>query len=145
MFFYHVMFFCCFVTSARDSACRNSPELVLGGGAGQGRAHSLLAAPIQVLDHPGKADVQQPDLTIQVVHLLLQAAVAVPPPVKAHGARHEVDGHHKAQGQHGVLGVALVFLQDVDAGQGEQGHSGDPEEAAEEHVQEVKEESQEER
>lgn len=108
-------------------------------------AGSLLAAPVQVLDDPGKADVQQPDLAIQVVHLLLQAAVAVPPPVKPNGARHEVDGHDEAEGQHGVLGVTLVLLQDVHAGQREQRHPGDPEEAAEQHVQEIEEESQEQR
>lgn len=105
----------------------------------------MLTAPVQVLDHPGKADVQQSDLTIQVIHLLLQAAVAVSPPVKANRPRHEVDGHDEAERQHGVLRVALVLLQDVHAGQREQGHSGDPEEAAKQHVQEIEEESEEER
>lgn len=105
----------------------------------------MLAAPVQVLDHPGKADVQQSDLTIQVIHLLLQAAVAVSSPVKPNGPRHEVDGHDEAEGQHGVLRVALVLLQDVHTGQGEQGHPGDPEEAAEQHVQQIEEESKEKR
>lgn len=108
-------------------------------------AGSLLTAPVQVLNHPGKADVQQSDLTIQVVHLLLQAAVAVSSPVKPNGPRHEVDGHDEAERQHGVLRVALVLLQDVHAGQREQRDPGDPEEAAEQHVQEIEEESKEER
>lgn len=105
----------------------------------------MLTAPVQVLNHPGEADVQQSDLAVQVVHLLLQAAVAVSPPVKPNGPRHEVDGHDEAEGQHGVLRVPLVLLQDVHTGQGEQGHPGDPEEAAKQHVQEIEEESKEQR
>lgn len=88
----------------------------------------LVASSVQVLDHARQADVQKPDLAVEVVDLLLQGGVAVLPPVEADGARHEVDGDHEAEGKDGVLGLALVFLEDVDAGKSEEDDPDNPEE-----------------
>lgn len=106
---------------------------------------SLVTASVQVLNHPGETYVQQSDLTVEVVHLLLQAAVAVSPPVKSHRPRHEVDSHHEAEGQHRVFRVAFVLLQDVNAREGEESNPRNPEKTTKDHVQEIEEESEEER
>lgn len=84
-------------------------------------------------------------MAVQVVDLLLEGAVAAPPPVEANRAGHEVDRHHKAQGKDRVLRLALVLLEDVDAGEREEGDPHDPEEPATQHMKEIEEESQEER
>lgn len=78
-----------------------------------------------------------------MLQLLLHAGAAgTATPVEAHGPGHEVDGHHEAQGQDGVLRLALVLVQDVHAGHGEQDDPKDPEEAAEHHVQDAEGEAQ---
>lgn len=105
----------------------------------------LVTASVQAFDHPGQTDVQESDLTIQVVHLLLEAAAAVSSPVKSNRPRHEVDGYNKAKGQDGVFWVTFILLEDVHAREGEKGNPGNPEEATEQHVQEIEEESKEER
>jgi len=106
---------------------------------------SLVTASVQVLNHPGETYVQQSDLTVEVVHLLLQAAAAVSSPVKSHRPRHEVDSHHEAEGQDRVLRVTLVLLQDVYAREREEGDPRNPEKTTKDHVQEIEEESEEER
>lgn len=105
----------------------------------------LVASSVQVLDHARQTDVQKPDLAVQVIDLFLQGVVAVPPPVEAHGTSHEVDGDHEAEGKDGVFGLALIFLEDVDAGKSEEDNPDDPEETAAQDVQEIEEESQEQR
>lgn len=105
----------------------------------------LVASSVQILDHARQTDVQKPDLAVQVVDFLLQSVVAVPPPVEAHGTRHEVDGDHEAEGKDGVFGLALVFLKDVDAGQSEEDDTDDPEETPAQDVQKIEEESKEKR
>lgn len=99
---------------------------------------------VHVFNHPRETYVQESDLAFEVVNLLLQGAAAVPPPVEANRPGHEVDGHDKAQGEDRVLRLPLVLLEDVHAGQREEGDPHDPEETAAQHVQEIEEEPKEE-
>ncbi|ETE55857.1 putative E3 ubiquitin-protein ligase RING1a, partial [Ophiophagus hannah] len=64
---------------------------------------------------------------------------------EAHGTRHEVDGDHEAEGKDGVFGLALVLLEDVDAGKSKEDDPDDPEETPAQDVQEIEEESKEKR
>lgn len=64
-------------------------------------------------------------------------------PVCSYGSRHEVHSHDEAQWQHGALRVPLELLQDVKAGQGKERDPCEPEEAAKDGVQQVKEAAQE--
>lgn len=105
----------------------------------------MVTASVQVLNHPGKTYVQKSDLTIEVVHLLLEAAVAVSSPVKSNWPRHEVDCYNKAERQDRVFRVTFILLEDVHAGESEKGNPRDPEKATKQHVQEIEEESEEER
>lgn len=104
----------------------------------------LVRAAFQAVYDAAQPDVEKPDLSVQVVDLLFQRTrPASPTPVRSHGPRHEVHGHDEAERQHRALGVALELLQDVEAGQGEERDAGEPEEAAEHGVQQVKETPQE--
>lgn len=104
---------------------------------------SLAVGAVETLQHPVEADAQQPDLVLQVLQLFLDAGPAGgAAPVEAHGPSHEVDGHHEAQGQDGVLRLPLVLVQDVHAGHGEHDDPEDPKEAAERHVQDAEGEAQ---
>lgn len=97
---------------------------------------SLAVGAVKTLQHTGEADVEQSDLVLQLFQLLLHAgATGAASPVEAHGPSHEVDGHHETQGQHGILRLALILVQDVHAGHGEQNDPYHPEEAAKHHVQ----------
>lgn len=77
------------------------------------RVGSLVTASVQVFNHPRETYIQKSDLTVQVVHLLLKAAVAVSSPVKSHRPRHEVDCYNKAERQDCVFWVTFILLQDV--------------------------------
>lgn len=68
---------------------------------------------------------------------------ASPTPVCSYGSCHEVHSHDEAQRQHGALWVTLKLLQDVKAGQGKERDPCEPEEAAKDGVQQVKEAAQE--
>lgn len=68
---------------------------------------------------------------------------ASPTPVCSYRSRHEVHSHDEAQRQHGALRVPLELLQDVKAGQGKERDPCEPEEAAKDGVQQVKEAAQE--
>lgn len=104
---------------------------------------SLAVGAVQSLQHSVEADVEQPDLVFQMLQFLLHAGAArAAAPVEAHGPGHEVDGHHEAERQHGVLRLALVLVQDVHARHGKQDDPHDPEEAAEHHVQDAEGEAQ---
>lgn len=104
---------------------------------------SLAVGAVETLQHFVEADVEQSDLTLQMLQLLLHAgATGAAAPVEAHGPGHEVDGHHEAQGQDCILRFPLIFVQDIHAGHGEQDDPGDPEEAAKYHVQEAEGEAQ---
>lgn len=108
------------------------------------RRHLLLAGALQAVYDAAQPDVKQPDLSVQVVDFLFQRTCpASPTPVRSHRARHEVHRHDEAQRQHRALGVTLKLLQDVEAGQGEERDTRQPEEAAEQSVQQVKETPQE--
>ncbi|TNN63206.1 hypothetical protein EYF80_026549 [Liparis tanakae] len=63
--------------------------------------------------------------------------------VRSDGPRHEVHRHDEAEGQHRALRVTLKLLKDVEAGQGEERDTRQPEEAPEHSVQQVKETPQE--
>lgn len=104
----------------------------------------LIPAVFEAVDDTTQPDVEQPDLSVQVVDLLLQRTrAASAAPVRPDGPRHEVHGHDEAQRQHRALGVALELLQDVQARQGKEGDACQPEKASEHSVQEVKEPAQE--
>lgn len=74
-------------------------------------AASLLAAALQAVHNTAQPDVQQPNLSIQVIDFLLQGAgPASSAPVRPHRSRHEVHGHDEAQRQHRALGITLKLL-----------------------------------
>lgn len=101
---------CCFVTLhetvLRDLFSRAGVHWSVGAG-------SLVTASVQVFNHPGKTYVQKSDLTVEVVHLLLKAAVAVSSPVKSNRPCHKVDCYNKAERQDCVLWVTFILLEDV--------------------------------
>lgn len=104
---------------------------------------SLAVGAVQAVQNSVETDVEQSDLVLQLLQLLLHAgATGAAAPVEAHGPGHEVDGHDEAQGQHGVLRLPLVLVQDVHTGHGEQDDPHDPEEAAEHQVQDAEGEAQ---
>lgn len=104
---------------------------------------SLAVGAVKTLQHSVETDVEQSDLVLQLFQLLLHAgATGAAAPVETHGPGHEVDGHHEAQRQHGILGLTLVLVQDVHARHGEQDDPHHPEEAAEHHVQDTEGEAQ---
>lgn len=105
----------------------------------------LVDASVHVLDHPSKTDVQKSNLTVKVVNLLLKAAAAVSPPIKSNRPSHEIDRYNKTQRQDCMLWFTFILLENVHTRQGEQSNSHDPEEATKQHMQEIEEESNEER
>jgi len=108
------------------------------------RRYLLVPGALQAVHDAAQPDVQQPDLSVQVVDFLFQWAGPAPPtPVRSDGPRHEVHRHDEAEGQHRALRVTLKLLQDVEAGQGEERDTRQPEEAPEHSVQQVKEPPQE--
>lgn len=99
---------------------------------------------LQAVDDAAQPDIKQPDLSVQVVDFLFQwTRPASPAPVRPHRSGHEIDCHDETQWQHSTLRVTLKLLQDVQARQGKERDSGEPEEAAEQGVQQVKETPQE--
>lgn len=104
----------------------------------------LLPAVLEAVYDAAQPDVEQPDLSVQVVDFLLQRArPASSTPVRSNGSCHEVDSHDEAQRQHGSLWVALELLQDVEAGQGEKYDPRQPEEASKNCMEQIKHSSQE--
>lgn len=86
--------------------------------------HLLVAGVRQAVYDTAQPDVQQPDLSVQVVDFLFQRThPASPAPVRSHGSRHEVDRHDEAEWQHRALRVTLELLQDVEARQSKEGDS----------------------
>lgn len=103
----------------------------------------LLPGALQAVDDPAQPDVEQADLGVQVIDLLLQrGSTPTSTPVRPHRPRHEVHSHYEAEREHSTLGVPLKLLQDIQAREGEECNSGQPEEAAKYDVQQVEESPQ---
>lgn len=104
----------------------------------------LLSTTFQAVYNTAQPDVKQPDLGVQVVNFLLKwTCPTSTTPVSSHRPRHEVHSHDEAQRQYGSLGVALKFLQDIKAWQGEKGDPCKPEETTKHSMKKVEETPQE--